>query len=391
MNDVSITNNQILIEMRKRILITFVCFSVFLGSYAQEMANFRRVPIVSPEIGEKTVVFRMMAPQAKLVRLYGSWMRSFDSSANMVKDTAGVWTISINKPAPEIYTYNFIVDGLNINDANNVFVQRDGVRYLSVLLIPGDLTSNYFEAGKRGNLRKVWYDSPTIGKSRRMYVYTPFGYEAGSESYPVLYLLHGGGGDEDAWSTMGRACQILDNLIEKKLAVPMICVMPNGNPGQVAAKTLLLSETTYDRTDPKFTNLYINSIVKDIIPFVEKNFRAIPKPESRAVAGLSMGGGHTMSVTNEYPGTFGYICPLSMGIRENQPDIDAKLQGIKKAGYKLYWIGCGSEDFTFAGAKLLDAALTRNGLEHTFNISGGGHTWANWRVYLNTFGQLLFK
>jgi enterochelin esterase-like enzyme len=377
--------------MRKKLIVTFVCLSVFLGSYAQELANFRRAPIISPEIGEKTVVFRMSAPQAKLVRLYGSWMKSFDSSANMLQDTAGIWTISISKPVPELYTYNFIVDGLNVNDANNVFVQRDGVRYLSVLLVPGDVTANYFEAGKRGNLRKLWYDSPTIGKNRRMYVYTPYGYESGNESYPVLYLLHGGGGDEDAWSTMGRACQILDNLIEKKLAVPMICVMPNGNPGQAAAKTLLLAETTYDRTDTRFTNLYVNSIVKDIIPYIEKNFRAIPKPEARAVAGLSMGGGHTMSVTNEYPGTFAYICPLSMGIRDNQPDIDTKLQGIKKAGYRLYWIGCGSEDFTFAGAKLLDAALTRNGLEHTFNISGGGHTWSNWRVYLNTFGQLLFK
>jgi enterochelin esterase family protein len=137
--------------------------------------------------------------------------------------------------------------------------------------------------------------------------------------------------------------------------------------------------------------MYINSIVKDIIPFVEKNYRAIPKPEARAVSGLSMGGGHTLSVTNEYPGTFGYICPLSMGIRDNQPDIDAKLQGIKKAGYKLYWIGCGNEDFTFEGAKKLDAALTKNGLEHTFFVSGGGHTWANWRLYLNTFGKLLFR
>jgi enterochelin esterase family protein len=203
--------------------------------------------------------------------------------------------------------------------------------------------------------------------------------------------LHGGGGDEDAWSTMGRACQILDNLIEKKLALPMICVMPNGNPGQAAAKTFLLDETTIDRNDPKLANLYINSIVKDIIPYIEKNYRVIAKPEARAISGLSMGAGHTISVTNEYPGTFSYICPLSGGISATNIDVDAKLQGIKKAGYKLYWIGCGSDDFTFANNKNLDAALTRNGMEHTFFITGGGHTWANWRVYLNTFGQLLFK
>lgn len=377
--------------MKKKLFVSIICMSLFAVTFSQELANFRRTPIISPEIGEKTVTFRIRAPQAKLVRVYGSWMRSFDSSVNMNKDTAGVWVLTISKPQPELYTYNFIVDGFSVNDANNVLLQRDGTRYLSVLLVPGDLTANYFEAGQRGNLHKVWYDSPTIGKARRMYVYTPYGYDSGTEKYPVLYLLHGGGGDEDAWVTMGRACQILDNLIEKKLAVPMICVMPNGNPTQEAARTLLLPETTYERGDPKFANLYINSIVRDIIPYVEKNYRVIASPDARAVSGLSMGGGHTLSVTNEHPGTFSYILPLSMGIRADQPDIDAKLQGVKKAGYKLYWIGCGNEDFTFEGAKLLDQALTKNGMKHTFFISEGGHTWSNWRIYLNTFAPLLFK
>jgi enterochelin esterase-like enzyme len=377
--------------MKNKLTASIICLFIFIGSYGQELANFRRAPVVSPEIGEKTVTFRMAAPQAKLVRLYGSWMRSNDSSLNMTKDSTGVWVVSVPKPTAELYTYNFIVDGLTVNDANNVFLQRDGTRYLSVLLVPGELTANYFEAGKRGNLRKVWYNSPTIGTTRRMYVYTPYGYESGTGSYPVLYLLHGGGGDEDAWATMGRACQILDNLIEKKLAVPMICVMPNGNPGQEAARTTMLPEKALDRSAPGSANLYTNSIVKDIIPFVEKNYRVIAKPEARAVSGLSMGGGHTLTVTNEYPGVFGYICPLSMGIRDTQTDIDAKLQGVKKAGYKLYWVGCGTEDFVWEMAKSLDAALTRNGLEHTFHVTGGGHTWANWRIYLNTFGQLLFK
>ena len=377
--------------MKNKITATIICLFIFIGSYGQELANFRRAPVVSPEIGEKTVTFRITAPQAKLVRLYGSWMRSSDSSLNMSRDTAGVWVVTLPKPAAELYTYNFIVDGLTVNDVNNVFLQRDGTRYLSVLLVPGDLTTNYFEAGKRGNLRKVWYNSPTIGTTRRMYVYTPYGYETSTQSYPVLYLLHGGGGDEDAWATMGRACQILDNLIEKNLAVPMICVMPNGNPSQEAARTTLLTEKALDRNAPGFANLYITSIVKDIIPYVEKNFRVIAKPEARAVSGLSMGGAHTLSVTNEFPGVFGYICPLSMGVRDTQTDIDAKLQGVKKAGYKLYWVGCGSEDFVYEMAKTLDSALKRNGLEHTFYVTTGGHTWSNWRIYLNTFSQLLFK
>ncbi len=378
--------------MKKRLFMAMIFAVWFMGMQAQELANFsRRAPIVSPQIGEKTVTFKISAPKAKLVRLYGSWMADYSSSVNMMKDSAGVWSVSVNKPTPELYTYNFIVDGLVVNDAINIFMQRDGTRYLSVLLIPGDLTANYFEATKHGNLSKVWYNSPTIGTNRRIFVYTPYGYETSGESYPVLYLLHGGGGDEDAWSTMGRTVQILDNLIEKGLAKPMICVMPNGNPGQQAAKTQMLEEKTYERNDPNFANLYVKSIVNDIIPYIESHYRAIPKREARAVSGLSMGGGHTLAVTSLFPGTFDYILPLSMGVRGDTETVDKQLIPVKKGGYKLYWIGCGETDFVWEMAKNLDAALTRNGMEHTFYVTDGGHTWSNWRKYLNTFAPLLFK
>jgi enterochelin esterase family protein len=381
--------------MKTIITATIIFMFVFAGTDGQELANFRRAPVVSPEIGEKTITFRLSAPQAKLVKLNGSWMKSSDLSLDMNKDTAGIWVLAIPRPPEELYTYNFIVDGLNINDPNNVFLQRDGTRYLSVLLVPGDLTANYFEAGKRGSLSKVWYNSPTIGTNRRMYVYTPYGYETGKESYPVLYLLHGAGGDEDAWATMGRACQILDNLIEKKLAVPMICVMPNGNPGQLAARTLLMPEITLDRNNPNNADIYVHSIVKDIVPYIEKNYRVIPKPDSRAIAGLSMGAGHTLRCTNLYPGFFSYICPLSNGIRvaddKAEADYDAQFTSIKKAGYKLYFLACGEDDFLIEPARTLSATLNRNGLKHTFYVNSGGHTWANWRIYLNTFAPLLFK
>jgi len=378
--------------MKRSLLLLFFCISVIMGANAQELANFmRQAPVISPEFGEKTVTFRMTAPEAKLVRLYGSWMADYSSSVNMMQDTAGVWVVSVPTPSPELYTYNFIVDGLVVNDPRNVIMQRDGTRYLSVLLVPGELTENYFEAKQHGNLTKVWYDSPTLGLNRRMFVYTPYGYETSGKDYPVLYLLHGGGGDEDAWSTMGRAVQILDNLIEKGLAEPMICVMPNGNPGQQAAKTQLLDEKTIDRNDPASANLYVTSLVKDIIPYIEGHYRVIAKREARAVSGLSMGGGHTLAVTRLFPGTFDYICPLSMGTRGTDAEVDATLKPVKDAGYKLYWIGVGNTDFVWEMAKNLDAALTRNGMEHTFNVTDGGHTWANWRVYLNTFAPLLFK
>ena len=381
----------------KKYIFSIVAIFIFMGSFAQELANFRNARIVSPEIGENGVTFRVQAPYADEVKLQGSWMQGMGSAAEMEKGENGVWSITVPTPEPELYTYNFVVDGLSANDANNIFMQRDGTRYLSVLLVPGELTENYFEANQRGNLNQVWYDSPTLGMERRLFVYTPYGYADSKEKYPVLYLLHGAGGDEDAWSTMGRACQILDNLIEKGLAKPMLCVMPNGNPTQVAARTLMIDEKQIDRNDPEARQRmdYVGSIVKDIVPFIEKTYRVDAKPKSRAIAGLSMGGGHTISASLEYPGFFQYICPLSMGItirgEESQAEYDKQFKALKKAGYKLYFLACGDSDFLIENAKTLDKTLTDNGLKHTFYLTSGGHTWSNWRIYLNTFAPLLFK
>ncbi len=381
--------------MKNFFLSAIICLSFFTGISAQELANFAgRQPVISPEMGLNQITFRISAPYADTVKLYGSWMKDFRSSVSLTMGENGLWSVSVPSPSPELYTYNFIVDGISVNDPNNVLMQRDGTRYLSVLLVPGEATANYFEAGKRGTLSQVWYDSPTLGINRRMFVYTPYGYESGTEKYPVLYLLHGAGGDEDAWSTMGRACQIMDNLIEKKLAKPMLVVMPNGNPGQQAARTQLIPEKQIDRADPKMANAYVNSIVKDIVPYIEKHYRVIAKPSARAIAGLSMGGGHTISCANLYPGFFQYICPLSMGIRvndDNKARYDSEFKALKKAGYKLYWIACGDSDFLIESARTLDATLTRLGMKHTFFVNSGGHTWTNWRIYLNNFAPLLFR
>ncbi len=383
--------------MKNKLLFSIICLFIFMGSSAQEIANFMGMQqIVSPEIGQTEVTFRVSAPYADVVKLSGSWMEGMGASIDMTKNETGVWSVSVPNPAPELYTYSFIVDGLSINDANNVVMQRDGTRYLSVLLVSGELTENYYESSESGNLEQVWYDSPTLGMERRLFVYTPYGYLEGKDKYPVLYLLHGAGGDEDAWSTMGRACQILDNLIEKGLAEPMICVMPNGNPTQVAARTLMIEEKSRDN-DPSMGmmgNAYPKSIVNDIVPFIEAKYRVDAKPKSRAIAGLSMGGAHTITTSLEFPGFFQYICPLSMGIMaqpDSQVDYDAKFKALKKAGYKLYFLACGDSDFLYESAKSLDQTLTDNGLKHTFYVTSGGHTWSNWRIYLNTFAPKLFK
>ena len=380
--------------MKKIMLIIAGLAMVAVSAGAQELRNFNfggARQIVSPEIKGDSTTFRLSADYATVVTLYGSWLPGYGDRIPMTKGEGGVWSVTVETPSPEIYTYNFFVDGVSVNDPQNYMVQRDGTRYLNMLMVPGERSENYFETDKRGTVSYRWYDSEILGLNRRLTVYTPYGYEENPrQKYPVLYLLHGGGGDEEAWTSMGRAAQILDNLIEKGLAEPMIVVMPNGNPNQQAACTMGLPVKQIDMRAPENANLYVTSLVKEIIPFVEDNYRAISKPSARAIAGLSMGGGHTLSATRLFPGTFEYICPMSCGAQASA-ELDADLQAIKKAGYKLYWIGCGTADFAMPGSEVLDEALTRNGLEHTFYTSDGGHEWKNWRLYLNTFAQLLFK
>ena len=378
--------------------ITAILASLLLAASslcAQELTNFSfwgQKPVVSPEIQNDSVTFRLKADYATVVKLSGSWMPNpWGGTIDMTRGENNVWEVTIPLPEPEIYTYNFVTDGVSVNDPQNVMVQRDGSRYLSMLLVEGERTENYKPANQRGTVSHPWYDSEILGINRRLTVYTPYGYETNPKAkYPVLYLLHGAGGDEEAWTSMGRTAQILDNLIQKGLAKPMIVVMPNGNPNQQAAQTFGLPTTEYDWRDPANRNLYVQSLVEEIVPFIEKNYRTVAKKSHRAIAGLSMGGGHTIAATGMYPNVFDYICPLSMGAHKSD-ELSAQLQGIKKAGYKLYWLACGNTDFLFDQANELDAALTENGLEHTYYVSEGGHVWANWRLYLNTFAPLLFK
>ena len=378
----------------KRIVTTLTLVLALAGVLrAQELANFnfggRQRPVISPEIQNDSVTFRLKADYATVVKLSGSWLPNpYGGGLDMRRGENNVWEVKIPLPEPEIYTYNFVVDGVAVNDPQNVLVQRDGTRFLPMLMVPGERTENYNEATKHGTVSHPWYHSNILGMDRRLTVYTPYGYENNpKKKYPVLYLLHGAGGDEEAWTSMGRAAQILDNLIEKGLAEPMIVVMPNGNPGQQAARTLNIPEKQIDRRSEAFRDAYVRSLCEEIVPFIEKNFRAVPKPASRAIAGLSMGGGHTISASILYPEMFDYICPLSAAGQATPEQIAT----LKKAGVKLYFLACGNTDFLFEGSKTLDKTLTEQGLDHEFFVSDGGHVWANWRLYLNTFARKLFK
>ena len=374
--------------MRKIFLFAAVAALSSAPVVSQELNNFNfggRQQVVSPELKGDKVTFRLNANYATVVNLAGNWI---NGSIPMQKGQNGVWEVTVDTPSPEIYTYNFVVDGVSVNDPQNYFVQRDGTRYLNMLIVPGERTENYFEANQRGTVTYKWYDSKILNINRRLTVYTPYGYEKNTKKkYPVLYLLHGAGGDEEAWTSMGRTAQILDNLIEKGLAEPMIVVMPNGNPNQQAAQTLGLPTSDLNFRDPSLQNAYVKSLCEEIVPFIEKEFRVNAKPESRAIAGLSMGGGHTITASILYPSMFDYICPLSAAGSATPEQITT----LKKAGVKLYFLACGTTDFLWDGAVTLDKTLTDCGLDHIFYKSDGGHVWANWRLYLNTFAPMLFK
>jgi len=397
--------------MKTRYITTLFCLFIFAGSFAQELANFAgREPVISPEIKSTEITFRILAPYAATVKLYGSWMKDMNSAVELKKNEKGIWTVTVPAPSPELYTYNFIVDGLSVADANNVFMQRDGRRYLSVLLIPGEHTANYYEANLRGNLSKVWYESPTLEMTRRMFVYTPYGYDGGTAKYPVLYLLHGAGGDEDAWSTMGRACQIMDNLIEKKLARPMIVVMTNGNANQIAAQNdVPLVRSQGQGYEISTAGKFEESIVKDVVPYIDKNYRTYTDRKYRAITGLSMGGAQaTLAGLNNidkfaWVGSFSGAFVLWPNGRDPKGGQNLNVDAIGKQVFpnlnsstnsklKLLYISCGNDDFLFQANRQFKDWLKEKKIKFVdVETPGYAHVWSYWRISLIDFTSRLFK
>ena len=321
----------------------------------------------------------------------------------MNKDTNGRWTLTTAPLKPEFYSYNLIVDGVKITDPKNIYTVRDIGNTYSVALVGGGVDGLYAVKNvPHGTVRKVWYDSPTAGLKRRMTVYTPAGYETSKRSYPVLYLLHGMGGDENAWEELGRATQILDNLIAQGKAEPMVVVMPNGNISQEAApgkgsRGFVTAAMRYPKTmDGNFEKAF-----PDIIRFVEKVYRVKKDKANRAIAGLSMGGFHSIYTALNNPDAFDYIGLFSAAFNQMVKDgdslspiyknIDEKFKTLCKKSPKLIWIGIGKDDFLSHDDENLRAALDKESYKYAYLKTKGGHTWRNWREYLATFAQKLFK
>ncbi|MFH0841524.1 MAG: alpha/beta hydrolase-fold protein [Bacteroidota bacterium] len=361
----------------------------------------RPVSPKSPEIlPDNSVVFRLYAPKATSVAVNGVWMTGTEASDNMVKGDTGLWTLTVGPLKPEYYGYKFIIDGVTVLDPNNLHIRRDWLGYESVLLIPGKETDLYLQHDvPGGTLSKVWYDSPVIGLRRRLFVYTPPEYENGTGNYPVLYLLHGGFNDEETWSTMGRLNVIMDNLIVRGKAKPMIVVMPNGNAGEAAVPYESYPFSTPSGSDgnPSAFNMmngkFETSLVKDIIPFIEAHYRVPANMENRAIIGYSMGGGQTFRIVLENPGVFGYIGVFGPAIFPQPPETETKMAALKKADPILYWVGCGIDDnLCYEGTtKILLPLLEKYKINYLYNETSGGHSWTNWRIYLTECVPVLFK
>ncbi|MDF2158582.1 esterase [Algoriphagus sp. CAU 1675] len=385
--------------MKIKIQILALATFLFIGStislQAQEISAMQAPQVVSPDVSaDNSVTFRVFSPSANEVSINGSWM-GFREKLPLTKEENGVWSVTVDPLPSSMYHYNFFIDGVMAIDPTNPHALRDGTRYASLLMVPGE-GSEVFQLNDtpHGNISQVWYDSPSLGIKRRMYVYTPPGYDSGSESYPVLYLLHGAGGDEDAWTSLGRANLILDNLIAEGKAKPMLVVMTNGNAWQTSTLRNIPGLPAPSReTFAQFQGKFEKSLVEDVVPYIEKNFRVIADKDHRALAGLSMGGGHTITASITYPGTFGYIGVFSSGIFNQNADMEELEQqflALKKSGVHKYWVGCGKEDFVMESNKRLLSILEKTDFEHEYFENEGGHTWANWRTYLSMFAPMLF-
>lgn len=396
--------------MKKHILT--LAFALLCVMAQAQQALWDGSNIVSPEINaDNTVTFRLFAPKAVKVQVTGDFLPAQKIQtprgeadgpgiADMVEKN-GVWEYTTPAPlAPELYSYTMLVDGLKINDPSNIHRIRDVRSVSDVFIIPGGRADLYkINDVPHGTLSKIWYNSPSLGMNRRLTVYTPAGYENSNKRYPVFYLLHGAGGDENAWTELGRASQILDNLIAQGKAEPMIVVMTNGNANQQLSpveSSLSLASSTSQL--PKAKAGSFEQHFPEVVNFIEKNYRTKKSKKSRAIAGLSMGGFHSLHISKYYPDMFDYIGLFSAAImpRANSQspvysDMEGKLRTQFAKKPALYWIAIGDKDFLYDANTQYRKMLDDNNCPYTYYENSDGHIWRNWRIYLSEFVPMLFK
>lgn len=388
--------------MRTHLFIAFLLLSV-VSVMAQQNIGFRDGSVVSPQVNnDGSVTFSLRADSASSVAVIGDWVAD-GGRGTMVKGGDGVWRYTTPVLPSEMYTYRFDVDGVIGLDPANPFVRRDVGNLFSIFYVPGGSADYYMVHDvPHGDVVATWYHSQTANADRRLSVYLPPMYGKGDKPYPVLYLLHGSGGDENAWVELGHVARIMDNLIARGEAEPMIVVMPNGNFSKQAAPGETYENLSYKPMMTKFMPDYKSGAYEaafmEIVDFIDGKYRTIADKGHRAVAGLSMGGFHSLYIMLNFPDKFDYVGLFSAGLLKDidtsiatYSDIDGKLANLNKVGYKLFWIGIGEDDFLYEVNKDFIARLDADGVKYTWHESSRGHIWANWRQYMLLFVPKLFR
>ncbi len=330
----------------------------------------------------------------------------------MQRNDKGVWEATVQGLSKDLHTYLFYINGVAALDQRNPHRMRDTERSFNYFIIPGGKGDVYdAQHVPHGTVEQVWYPTQD-GRQRRMSVYLPASYAKGDKYYPVLYLLHGSGGDELAWLELGRTAEILDNQIAAGRCKEMIVVMPNGNMYQDASPAYYSQQVPYSLVEARYKG-EMEAGFSDIIAFTERNYRTITKKHSRAIAGLSMGGYHTMHISHYYNQMFDYVglfsatmacfphkdhgtkdVVLSFAPTKDAPrvyrNVEKDLARQFAAQPKLYWIAIGKDDFLYAENVQYRALLDKNGYAYEYHESAGGHSWANWREYLAMFVERVF-
>jgi len=366
----------------------FILFLIFCASFFPIYGQQARQSFISPEVHkDQRVTFRLMAPNAKDVKLSTQFVTGLQT---MTRGENGLWTVTLGPANPDIYPYSFVVDGLQLADPKNSWIFPNEGFQNSVVEIPGDNPQIFtIQNVPHGTVSYRYYYSQELGH-RRLVIYTPPGYENNTnEEYPVFYLLHGTTDTEETWTKVGRANIILDNLIAQGRAKPMIIVMPYGRAFPV------ISRESGSLRNWENLQEFQKDFLNNIMPFVEKNYRTINKPESRAIAGFSGGGGTSLYIGLGNPDRFAYVCGYAPGMLASEFDknnavafADPELTNLR---LKLFWLGCGNEDGLFGVFKEYIAVLDKKKIKYTPFITSGGHTWMNCRVFLTETAQLLFR
>jgi enterochelin esterase-like enzyme len=376
--------------MGKRIQILVSTCVLAVGAPALAQPPAAPPPVVSPEIGaNRDVTLRVRAPSAERVELVSGGDIPgvpMQGGLPLAKNADGVFTVMLPALAPGAYRYRFTVDGVPTADPNNPGTSESNGNAWSLFYVPG---APFMDTQRvaHGSVAEVNYFSTALGRTRRMHVYTPPGYEKSRDAYPVFYLLHGAFDGDDSWSTVGRAGFIVDNLIAAGDARPMIVVMPDGHTSRFGGAGGGLN-----------TADFVSEFNADIKPYVESTYRVRNGRANTAIAGLSMGGAQALDIAFGDLSAYGYVGVFSsgvFGIANNSDWESAHGAQLDAAALKrdldLVWFSTGKDDFLLDTTKATVAMLKKHGFDVVYEESAGGHTWINWREYLTKFAPQLFR